>query len=389
MSTKRKPKPRSGAIEKRASGDPIFAPQMVSGLATGGHVTPRAAENLTTVYACVAAISTAIAGLPMFVYRTATEGRVEEPAHPLALLVRRGPNRWQTWPDFTEWALASVLLRGNAVIEIVTDAHGGLAALKPIPWEFCNVSFLPSGQLVYDVQDVTSIWGGTGRTRRLLADEVIHIRDRTDDGLIGRSRLHRAAGAVGAAMSLQEFTGSMWRNGVHPSGAIKLDRAMTTETKAALREAMQPLFTGPTNAAKMMILDQGMAWETISVSPEDAELLASRRFTVEELARLYGVPPVVIGDLSNSSFTNAETMLRAFAQLTLRHWIRKLEAEFARSLLADDYHVEFDLSAFLRGDPETRWKSHQIAISTGVLDVNEVREIEGYNPKPQAAEAAQ
>jgi HK97 family phage portal protein len=145
-------------------------------------------------------------------------------------------------------------------------------------------------------------------------------------------------------------------------------------------------FAGTDNAAKALVLDQGLKWQSLAINPEDAELLASRRFSVEELARLYGVPPNLIGDLSNSSFTNSETMLRFFAQSTLAHWCRKLEAAIAGQVLSEaeraTHEVEFDLSGLLRGDPAERWASHKIAVESGILTANEVREIEGFDPRP-------
>ncbi len=358
---------------------------------TGVGINARLAENLTTVLACVSAISTAIASLPAYLYRRDGDDRLVDNAHPLMRLVRQGPNQWQTWPDFIEWLLASTLLRGNGLAEIIVDGAGRLTRLRPIPWDNVSVQLLPNQRLAFDVTEVSTVYGGTGRARRLLQNEVLHLKDRSDDGLLGRSRLQRATAAVGAAMSTQEFAGSMWSNGVHPSGAVKFPRVLTAEQRNQLREAFQAMFTGPRNAAKVMILDQGLDWQSISVSPEDAELLASRRFSVEELARIYQVPPPIIGDLSHGTFTNAETVGRWFAQQTLSHWIRKLEAEFVRAVFSEatraTHELEFDLSGFLRGDPETRWKSHEIAVKNDILTVDEVRSIEGWNPKGVEAAA--
>ncbi|WP_254434843.1 phage portal protein, partial [Magnetospirillum sp. UT-4] len=103
-------------------------------------------------------------------------------------LVRRGPNPWQTWPDFIEWLVASTLLRGNGLAEIIHDSRGAVVELRPIPWDWVTVYLLPSGRLAYDVAEQAGLWGSTGRIRRLLQGEVIHLRDRSDDGLLGRSR---------------------------------------------------------------------------------------------------------------------------------------------------------------------------------------------------------
>ena len=351
----------------------------------GGAVNARTAENLSTVLACVSAISTAISSLPAWVFVRSAEGRDVDENHPVMRLIRRGPNQHQTWPDFLEWLLASTLLRGNGLAEIVVDARGQVVALQPIPWEFVNVSLLPGGRLVYDVTAITTMHGGTGRSRRLLQHEVLHLRDRSDDGLVGRSRLQRAAAVVQGALSISEFTGAMFENGIHPSGALEVDGKLGGEALKDLADNFRKAFAGSSKAAKALVLEQGVKWKQISVSPEDAELLASRRFTTEELARLFGCPPPIIGDLSHGTFTNSETAGRWFAQHTLTPWSRKIETEFTRSVFSEataaTHELELDLSGFLRGDPETRWASHEIAIKNRILTPNEVRRVEGWNAR--------
>jgi HK97 family phage portal protein len=356
---------------------------------TGSYpANPRAAENLSTVLACVGAISSAMASLPAYVYRFTERGREIDDAHPLMRLVEMGPYEHQTWADWLEWTMASVLLRGNALSEVITDARGFVVGLHPIPWEHVNVQLLPNRRLVYDVTDITYLGGGTGRPRRLLQDEVFHLRDRSDDGLIGVSRLRRAAPVIQTGLSIQDFAGRIYANGVNPSGALEADGTLTKEQKEQLASAFKEGFGGSHNAAKALILDQGLKWKQISISPEDAEFLASRRFTSEELARIFGVPPPIVGDLSHGTFTNTETVGRWFAMHTLSPWIRKVEAEFARSVFSESarrtHKLEIDMSGFLRGDPAQRWQSWKIAVEAGILDVNEVRQEEGWNPRAVA-----
>jgi len=372
-------------VEER-SYDPSW--RALSGLstATGTLVNPRLAENLSVVLASVNAISTAISSLPAYVYRRTSKGREIDTGHPLQDLIYQGPNQWQTWPDFLEFMMSQVLLRGNALAEILSPGRGMLDGLKPIPWEYVSVQLLPSGRLVYDVAEINSIYGGSGRPRRLLDTEVAHLRDRTDDGLVGKSRLSRAAAVIDAGYSLQEFSSNLYRNGVHPSGALEADGKLSPEALKRLAENFRDAFSGTQNAAKALVLDQGLKWKSVSISPEDAELLASRRFTGEELARIYQVPPPIIGDLTHGTFTNSETAGRWFAQFTVGPWVRKIEAEFARSIFTGSeratHELELDLSGFMRADPETRWKSHEVAVRNRILTPNEIRETEGWNPRP-------
>lgn len=364
-------------------GDPIYT--AIAELTGTRAINPRLAENLSTVLGCVGAISGAISSLPLWVYRRTPNGRELIEDHPIMRLIRNGPNHYQTWPDFVEWWVASTLLRGNGLAEIKRDSAGQVVELSPVPWEHASVVLLPSGRLAYDIVAIQSFYGGTGQLRRLLDGEVTHLRDRSDDGLLGRSRLQRAASVVSVGLAVQEHAAAMFENQATPNGAIQLDQKITAEQRTALRAAVTASHTGAANARKMMILDQGMKFQPISLSAEDAELLASRRFSTEEVARLFQVPPPLIGDLSHGTFTNSETAGRWFAQHTLSPWIRKIETEMQRSLLSEaaraNTEIEIDLTGLLRGDPETRWKSHEIAVKNGILDVNEVREMEGYNPK--------
>ncbi len=373
------------SVERRDSGASIW-PGMPLGTSSGQAVTANTAENLAAVMACVGAVASTTASLPAYVYRKTAAGRAEAPDHPVSRLIRR-PNDAQTGPDFIEWLLGQVLLHGNAVAEIVFDGAGRPVALIPVPWGNASPVLLAGGRLALDVVGYQSPWGGTGLSRRLLPGEFMHLKDRSDDGLIGRSRLSRAREVIGTAQALQEWSGSLWRNQATPVGAIKLAHKPSPEFLDRLRAQMQQSFSGAHNARKMLLLPEGAEWQSISVSPEDAEVLASRRFTVEELCRLFQVPPPIVQDLSHGTFTNSREAGRWFAQFTLSPWCRKIEAEFARSVFTDPaMSLEIDMSALMRGDAETRWQSHKIAVEAGILDPNEVREIEGFNPRPAKAD---
>lgn len=370
-------------MEKRTA-DPSW--QALAALSpVGGAVNARVAENLATVLACVQAISSAIGSLPAWVYVTGPHGRAADPAHPLAELIATGPNGAQTWPDFMEWLVSQTLLHGNGLAEIISD-RGELSALLPLSWQNVRVERLSNGRLIYAVSDAK------GRERRLLDNEVLHLRDRSDDGLIGRSRLSRAAKVVGNALTVQDFAASTFNNTVSPSAVLTADCTLSLESLERLKINFREAFSGSHNAARALVLDQGLKWDQLKItSPEDAELLASRRFGTEELARLYGCPPPIIGDLSHGTFTNSETAGRWFAQHTLTPWIKKIEAAFAKSIFTGferaTHHLEIDLSGFLRGDPETRWKSHEIAVRNNILTADEVRLIEGWSPKEAAQNA--
>ncbi|TPG44224.1 phage portal protein [Roseomonas nepalensis] len=351
----------------------------VSPMVSGAYVSPHMAENLAGVLACINAISSVMASMTPRVYRLVDKGRVELADHPVSRLTRR-PNADQTWPDWMEWTLAQVLLHGNAVSAIDYDAAGRVTALQPLPWGMLSIYRLPTGRLAYDVVE------GEGRVRRYFADEVFHLRDRSDDGVIGRSRISRAREVLGNAIALQEFARWQWQNQARPSGVLQTDEKLTREQAGDLRTAIDERWVGTRNAGQVPILTWGMKFQPMSVSPEDAEVLASRRFTVEELCRLFQVPPPIVQDLSHGTFTNSREAGRWFAQFSLAPWARKIEAEFRRSVFGTasaDCTLEIDMSDLLRGDAEARWQSHKIAVDAGILDPDEIREIEGWNPRAE------
>jgi HK97 family phage portal protein len=163
---------------------------------------------------------------------------------------------------------------------------------------------------------------------------------------------------------------------------------MTVEQKTSLREQFTNRHAGAGNAGKALILDSGLEWQAAQITPEDAELLETRKFGVVEICRLFQVPPPIVQAYEHNTFTNASQAGLWFATFCLAPWARKIEAEFARSLFpaGAPYELELDLSGFLRGDPETRWQAHKIALEMGVLDPDEVRQVEGWNPRSPRGE---
>ena len=156
-----------------------------------------------------------------------------------------------------------------------------------------------------------------------------------------------------------------------------------------LHDRFKDRYAGPTKAGRTMILDNGVKWKSVSVSPEDAEVLASRKFSVEEICRLYQVPPPIVQSYEYNTFTNSAQASLWFAQFSLAPWAKKIEAEFSRSVFLDDAQLEIDLSGLMRGDFATRWAAWKIAVDTGVLTHDEIREIEGWGPRGDGGTAVQ
>lgn len=370
-------------FERRSDTSPLDPSWQALAPMTGYYsgLSARAAENLSTVLACTGAIATALAYVPARVYAHVDNDRVEKQGHPLGKLIRYGFNPSMTWCDGIEHLVADTLLTGNGLLEIERNGNGQCSALYYHPWGMVTVQELASGRLAYDVSN------GKGVSRRLLEGEVIHLRDRTNDGKIGISRLSRSADTVAGIDLANRHAAQFLANGANPSGVLESASQLSPEQTKNLREQFDERFSGARNAGRALILGGGLSWKPAQISPEDAELLETRRFGVEEIARLFQVPPPIIGDYTHNTFTNSETAGRWFATFCLAPWARKIEAEFSRSLfpIGSPYELELDLSGFLRGDPETRWNAHKIALETNVLDADEVRQVEGWNPRKQVA----
>lgn len=370
-------------IEAPASEPGFFGLAPMSG--TSAFVSVAMAENLSTVCACINALASGLAALPARVYQTQGNGRVETPGHPVARIIR-APNPYMTWADWVEWTVAQMLLHGNALSVVVRDGAGRPVALNPIPWNTVSVSVLPSGRLAFDV--VTSGDGlASSRTaavsRRYLDTDVFFLKDRMDGPYIGRSRISRAPATIDGALELQTYTGSVWSNAATPSVAVTLPATITPAGFRRMEAELNDRSVGARRAKSVMYLDKDTTVTPLSVSPEDAEVLASRKFSVTELCRLFNVPPPIIQDYANNTFTNAETASKWFATNSLAPLARKIESEMSRSVFTDPaFHMEIDLSGLLRGDFASRWAANVAAVTAGILTKDEVREQEGWGPLP-------
>lgn len=360
-----------------------YGPSFSLGNTATGPIQPYQAENLAAVAACVSAVADGLATLPVAVYRSQDDdGRVEVPGHPVSRLIR-GPNDYQTWVDWLSMTVAEVLLYGNALSVIEYDGAGRPTGLRPVPWRNVRVQMLPTGRLVYDVVMYQTPWGGTGTPRRFLQGEVFHLKDRSDDGYVGRSRLSRAPDVLAAAIGLQTYSAAIWENAATPSGLLTFPANISPDGKRRMESFYNDRLIGSANGKRVLFADADTSFQPMSVSPEDAEVLASRRFSTEEICRLFNVPPPLVQDYTNSTFTNSAQASLWFAQNTLRPMARRIEAEFQRSVMNDPTgatHIEIDLSGLMRGDYATRWAANVAAVNAGILTRDEVREQEGFGP---------
>ena len=347
--------------------DPRWIP-LADPAAAGGAVSPRMAEQISTVHACIDVISSALAALPPRVKNLESMGGATLPFdNPLAAIFRR-PNPWQSWPDFIQWYMSQVLLYGNAL----AIPEGG--QLKPIPWPSVRVLQDEGGALLYDVIE-PSVDGRVRPTRRVR--DVLHLRDRSDDGILGRSRLQRSGAAVLHAQLLADAASAVYANGVTPSLAITVEGRLSPVQREALRAELREEYAGAGNRGKVLLLDQAARAASMDTTAKDAELLEARRFSVEEVCRLYEVPPPLAQDYTHNTFTNSVQAGQWFSRFTLGGWAAKLAAVFAQ-LLPPQLSFELDMAAFQRADLGERWNAYQIALAAGVLTPEEVKQLEAW-----------
>jgi HK97 family phage portal protein len=344
-------------------------------------IGPYLAENLSAVFACVQIIAETVATLPLNVYRREGDGKFLSSDHPVARLFGRAPNGLQTPVEFLEQMTAHCLLRGNAYAEIVRDGRGSPIELIPLHPDMVAVLTIPRTRRV--VYDVTNWW--EGGTRRLLADEVLHLKDRSDDGVVGKSRLQRARETFGIALATETHAFSVFRNSAALSGVLTHPENVGLEGAQRLSADFKRAYQGADKAGEIAILEEGMKWQAISVSPEASELLASRQFSIETIGRIFRVPPPVLGDLSRGTYSNVTELGRWFYQHTIVPWLTRWERIIERSLFSDEarrvFEVEFDADTLTRANMLERYQSYRIAREIGLNSANELRKFENLNPR--------
>jgi len=350
----------------------------------GSAVTPARAESVSTVYACVAAISETVASLPLILYKRAVyDDRERAKDHPLYRVLHDAPNEQQSALEFREQMQAAVLLRGNAFAEIRHGYDGQVRELIPIHNDRVTVIELDSGRLGYDVID------SKGRTRRLVQEEMFHLRHRSENGKTGVSPIQAAREVLELALAEREHGNATFRNGTRLSGVLQSAMPLTTKQKADLHDRLAANYAGASNAGRTMVLGAGFEYKPVSMTLEDAEWISARQFSVEEVARLFRVPPTVIGDLRHGNFSNSVEMSRVFVTMTLRRHLAMWEQAISRQLLTDSgrqiYFAEHSVEGLLRGDSKTRAGFYERGIADGWLDIDEVRRLENLPARRAAA----
>lgn len=354
---------------------------------SGKPVNERTAMQTTAVYACVRILAEAVASLPLHVYEYQDDGGKKlVHDHPLYYLLHDEPNPEMTSFVFRETLMSHLLIWGNAYAQIIRDGAGRVLGLYPLLPDKMEVQRDDKGNIYYvysrnsDENPTFKEYGNI----KLKAEDVLHIPGLGFDGLIGYSPIAMAKNAVGMTLACEEYGASFFANGANPGGVLEHPGVLKDPSK--VRESWNSVYRGVSNAHKIAVLEEGMKYQQIGIPPEEAQFLETRKFQINEIARLYRIPPHMVGDLDKSSFSNIEQQSLEFVKYTLDPWVIRWEQSLQRSLLLPGekgkYFIKLNVDGLLRGDYQSRMHGYAVGRQNGWFSANDIREMENMNPIP-------
>lgn len=350
-----------------------------SGKLTTRSVTPDTALQLSAVFACVRLLAETIAGLPLNFYEVQAGGALKRIyLHPLYLLLSSKPNRYQTNVEFFETLVCQLALHGNAYHRVDRNSNKEIISLMPLMSPQVRTVLSMSGDVTHQYHD--------GRNLAVYAQENIWHNKLFGNGVIGFSPFDYARNSIGIAISSEDRVNKMANNGFKQSGVLMLDKILKPEQRKQIREAFADLTEGGDDALR--VLEAGMKFESTAMNPKDVQLLETRRFQTEDIARFFGVPSVLINDTSATTVwgSGIEQIITGFYKLGLRPYLERIEAS-AKAWLLDVAERRtiipaFDFDLLLRGDEKTRYETYTGAVSGGIRTANECRQAEGLSSLP-------
>ena len=337
--------------------------------------------GLSATWACVNLIAGTIGSLPLMVYRTVDGVRTVARGHPLYFVLHDSPNFDQTALDFWEYMAAGLELQGNAYATVERRNDGSVYSLTPIRPDLVKVE-RRNGRLRYEWTE-----GGERFTRSV--EDVLHIRGPMGNAMGGVSTLSACRAAFNSALSAENAAQSTFANGLSSSGYFATDPtiSLTKEQREEFNEHLAKNYMGAINRGRPMVLDRGMKFQALDITPEDAQMLESRKFSGEEICRIFGVPPAMVGygDKASNWGTGKEVDVLGFQKFTLRRRLKRIEQALQKQLLtaadrAQGITIEFNMEGLLRGESQARASFYQSGLSNGWMTINEVRALENLPP---------
>lgn len=354
---------------------------------SGKAVNERTAMQTSAVYACVRILAESVAGLPVHLYRYNHDGGKEKVInHPLYYLLHDEPNPEMTSFVFRETLMSHLLLWGNAYAQIIRNGRGQVVALYPLLPNKVDVSRAANGQIYYTYRRDTNeaLINPKGGSVTLHRDEVLHIPGLGFDGLVGYSPIAMAKNAVGMALATEEYGATFFANGANPGGVLEHPGVIKDPQK--VKDSWNTAYQGNGKQHKVAVLEEGMKYQSIGIPPEQAQFLETRKFQLNEIARVFRVPPHMIGDLEKSSFNNIEQQSLEFVKYTLNPWVIRWEQALQQSLILPSekpaIFIKFNVDGLLRGDYAKRMTGYATARQNGWMSANDIRELENLNRIP-------
>lgn len=353
----------------------------------GKPVNEHSAMQMTAVYSCVRILSETLAGLPLHVYRYNDNGGKEKCLnHPLYKLLHDEPNPEMTSFVFRETLMGHLLLWGNAYAQIIRNGKGEVIGLYPLMPNKMTVDRDASGRLFYLYQRGNEDAPSLGKESQVFLHpaDVLHIPGLGFDGLVGYSPIAMAKNAIGLAIATEEYGAKFFANGAAPGGV--LEHPGTIKDPQKVKESWNSAYQGSSNAHRVAVLEEGMKYQPIGISPEQAQFLETRKFQINEIARIFRVPPHMVGDLEKSSFSNIEQQSLEFVKYTLDPWVVRWEQSMCRALLSrsekSTHFIKFNVDGLLRGDYQSRMNGYATARQNGWMSANDIRELENLDRIP-------
>ena len=345
---------------------------------SGKSVNARTAIQVSAVYACVRVIAETVASLPFSVFEQDKEGSQKALDHPLYRLLHDEPNPEMTSFVWREAMLTHLLLWGNSYSQILRAGRGSIVGLYPLLPDRMEVDRDDKGNLTYTYSTTN------GQTVKLRPEDVLHIPGLGFDGIMGYSPIAVERNAVGLSIASEEYGSKFFSNGARPSGI--LTHPNTVKNPKALRESWDAAYGGSGNANRVAVIEEGMTFTPISIPNNEAQFLETRKFQVEEICRIYRVPPHMIGDLEHATFSNIEHQSIDFAVHCIRPWLVRIEQSINKTLFSEKekgrFYCQFNLDGLMRGSYKERMEGYAIGRQNGFLSANDIRRLENQNPIP-------
>jgi len=358
------------------------------GTTAGKPVNEHTAMQMTAVYSCVRILAETLAGLPLHLYKYNDSGGKEKYLkHPLYKLLHDEPNPEMTSFTFRETLMSHLLLWGNAYAQIIRNARGEVIALYPLMPNKMTVDRDKNGRLFYlyqrSVEDAPTL--GNDSLVYLDPSDVLHIPGLGFDGLVGYSPIAMAKNAIGLAIATEEYGAKFFANGAAPGGV--LEHPGTIKDPQKVKDSWNAAYQGSTNSHRVAVLEEGMKYQQIGIPPEQAQFLETRKFQINEIARIFRIPPHMLADLEKSSFSNIEQQSLEFVKYTLDPWVVRWEQNMCRSLLMESekptVFIKFNVDGLLRGDYASRMSGYATARQNGWMSANDIRELENLDRIPE------